>query len=225
MSLERLKSSITGYRKSIRGKMAEFFVEKNFIRTFDEEMQATTSAAHNGGFTKANGFFFMYVDENYSGDQHEDCINFMERNNLDRYVGFMTAVDIPEVLSYSTEGCVDVYITAGVNNPSIAGEKKFSGFHEFKKPDTINIAILVKEGLTLSGMVNAIMVATEVKTRVMLEKYGATGTTSDGIGIFSYEGDLDWTGTATEIGYYVGKAVDKSLRKSLQKWEDSFSSF
>lgn len=219
-----LKSSITGYRKSIRGKMAEFFVDKNFVRTFDEEMQAVTSAAHNGGFTRANGFFFMYVDKHYSGDHQEDCIRFEEEHNLDQHVGFMTAVDIPEVLSYSIEGCVEVYLTAGVNNPSIAGESKFSGFHESREfPGTINTAILIEKGLTQNGMVNAVMVATEVKSRVMLEKYGATGTTSDGIGVFSKVGDLDWTGTATGVGYYIGKAVDESLRESLQKWEYSTS--
>lgn len=223
-----LKSSITGYRKSIRGKMAEFFVDKNFVRTFDEEMQAVTSAAHNGGFTRANGFFFMYVDKHYSGDHQEDCIRFEEEHNLDQHVGFMTAVDIPEVLSQSKRGCVEVYLTAGVDNPSTAGiagnagESKFSEPHE-SNSGTINIVILIDEGLTINGMVNTVMVATEVKTRVMMEKYGATGTTSDGIGVFSKEGDLDWTGAATEIGYYVGKAVDKSLRESLQKWEDSSS--
>ncbi len=200
--------------------MAEFFVEKNFVKSFDEEMQAIASSAHNGGFTKANGFFFMYVDKDYSGDHREDCNRFEEKNSLERHVGFMTAVDIPEVLSYSKRGCVEVYLTAGVNNPSIAGETKSSEFHG-STPGTINITILINEELTVNGMVNAIMVATEVKTRIMLEKYDATGTTSDGIGVFSYEGDLDWTGTATETGYHIGKAVDEALRDSLQKWENS----
>ncbi len=219
MYSKKLKSSIKGCRKNIRDKMAEFFVEKNFVKSFDEEMQAIASSAHNGGFTKANGFFFMYVDKDYSGDHREDCIRFEENNSLERHVGFMTAVDIPEVLSYSKRGCVEVYLTAGVNNPSIAGETKFSRFNE--SPGTVNIAILINEGLTLNGMVNTIMVATEVKTRVILEQYNATGTTSDGIGVFSKEGDLDWAGTATEIGYHIGKAVDEALRESLQKWENS----
>ncbi|MFW6194348.1 MAG: adenosylcobinamide amidohydrolase [Halobacteriota archaeon] len=215
-----MKSSIKGCRENIRDKMAEFFVEKNFVKSFDEEMQAVSSAAHNGGHTTAKGFFFLYVDKDYSGDHREDCIRFEENNNLERHVGFMTAVDIPEVLSYSKKSCAEVYLTAGVDNPCAAGESTFSEFHG-STPRTINIAILINEGLTLNGMVNAIMVATEVKTRVMLEQYNATGTTSDGIGVFSYEGDLDWTGTATEIGYHIGKTVDEALRESLQKWEDN----
>jgi|Deesub1362A_J573_1020465.scaffolds.fasta_scaffold00340_9 adenosylcobinamide hydrolase len=197
-------------------KFDGFFIHSNFIKKFDEEMVALSSAPYNGGLFRAKGFFFMHVDKNYSGDYVADCREFERKNKLNRHVGFMTAATIPEVMSYSKRDFVEAYVTAGITNPGIAGEESDVAEHS---PGTINIALIIKNGLTLNGMVNVLMTATEAKTRVMMEKYRATGTTSDGIGVFCYEGDINWAGTATEIGQKTGVAVERALRESILKWE------
>ena len=71
-------------------------------------------------------------------------------------------------------------------------------------------------------MANAIMTATEAKTYVLLKLgYNATGTTSDGIGVFAPMGDIEWAGTATKLGISIGKAVREALKESLRKWKRS----
>lgn len=187
---------------------------EHYIKSFNEMMLSLSNAPHNGGLFKANGFFFMHVPKNYNGNYKRDCAEFERKYGLRDFVGFMTAVTIPKVLSVAKHKNVEAYITAGITNPAIVGEEcKF-------EYGTINIAVLIKEGLTTGALANAIMTASEAKTYTLLKLgYNATGTTSDGIGIFAFEGEQEWTGTATEIGISIGKAVRKALEESIGKWE------
>ncbi|NJE00834.1 adenosylcobinamide amidohydrolase [Thermococcus sp. JdF3] len=188
---------------------------KHFILPFDEPMLALSNAPHRGGLTRANGFFFMMVHKNYSGDYRADCLAFEWENDLENFVGFMTAADVAKVLSVVKSGSVTAYITAGITNPAIAGDVPPPW-----EPGTINIALVINEGLTVGAMTNAIMTATEAKSYTLLRLgYNATGTTSDGIGVFAFEGEKEWAGTATELGMNIGKAVRKALEESIAKWE------
>ena len=178
-------------------------------------MIALSNAPHRGGLTRANGFFFMNVPKNYSGDYKRDCLTFERENGLKNFVGFMTAADIGKVLAVSRSGSVTAYVTAGITNPAIAGEEPPPW-----KPGTINIALIIEEGLTVGAMANAIMTATEAKTYTLLSLgYNATGTTSDGIGVFAFEGETEWAGTATKLGLDIGRAVREALEESIRKWE------
>lgn len=109
-------------------------------------------------------------------------------------------------------------MTAGITNPpAIAGEEP----PPWKPGGTINVALVINEGLTVGGaMANAIMTATEAKTYTLLRLgYNATGTTSDGIGgVFAFEGEVEWAGTAT-ASMSIGRAVRKALEESLRRWE------
>ncbi len=190
-------------------------VSKHYIHPFKEPMLSLSNAPHNGGLFKANGFFFMHVHKNYSGNYKKVCLSFERQNGLRNFVGFMTAVDIPKVLAHAKSGRVEAFITAGMTNPAIAGDEP-----PLWKPGTINIALIVHRGLTVGALANAIMTATEAKTYTLLKLgYNATGTTSDGIGVFAYEGSEEWTGTATEIGISIGRAVRSALEESIKRWE------
>jgi len=191
----------------------------HFILPFDEPMVSLSNAPHRGGLTLANGFFFMKVPENYSGDYKADCLTFERENGLKNFVGFMTAADIDKVLAISRSGSVIAYVTAGITNPAIAGEEPPPW-----EPGTINIALIIEEGLTVGAMANAIMTATEAKTYTLLRLgYNATGTTSDGIGVFAFEGEKEWAGTATKLGLNIGRAVREALEESIRKWEQTRS--
>jgi len=190
-------------------------VEGHFIRPFKGPMLALSNAPHRGGLRRASGFFFLMVHKNYSGDYKADCLAFERENGLKNFVGFMTAADIGKVLAISKEGSVTAYVTAGITNPAIAGEEPPPW-----EPGTINIALVIEEGLTVGAMANAIMTATEAKTYTLLSLgYNATGTTSDGIGVFAFEGETEWAGTATKLGLDIGRAVRRALEESLRKWE------
>ncbi|WP_457741586.1 adenosylcobinamide amidohydrolase [Thermococcus sp.] len=186
---------------------------EHYIYPFKEPMRALSNAPHRGGLVKANGFFFLKVPKNYSGDYKADCLAFEREKELENFVGFMTAADIGKVLSVAKRGSVTAYITAGITNPAIAGEVPPPW-----KPGTINIALVIDEGLTVGAMANAIMTATEAKTYTLLSLgYNATGTTSDGIGVFAFEGETEWAGTATKLGISIGRAVREALEESLRK--------
>ena len=180
-------------------------------------MLVLSNAPYNGGLTKASGFFFMKVPKNYSGDYKADCMTFERKQGLKDFVGFMTAADVGKVLSIARSGSVTAYVTAGITNPAIAGEVPPPW-----KPGTINIALVIEEGLTVGAMANAIMTATEAKTYTLLKLgYNATGTTSDGIGVFAFDGEKEWAGTATELGINIGRTVRQALEESLRKWEET----
>ncbi len=202
--------------------MKEFFISKNFVRGFNYELNSLSSAPYKGGFSKAKGFFFMYVDKNYSGDYKLDCKEFAVKYGLKDFVGFMTAVDIPEVLTHSRYGDVEVYVTAGLSN--LEAEVKDSNFNfdpenSRNTINTINIALIIDKGLSVNGMVNAVITATEAKAKVVYERYKATGTTSDAIGVFCKEGREDWAGYATEVGREIKISVNRAVEKSILKWE------
>ncbi len=185
------------------------------IHPFEEEMLSLSNAPHNGGLFKARGFFFMHVHKNYGGDYRRDCREFERLNGLKNYVGFMTAADIEDVLARARSGKVEAHVTAGITNPVIAGETPPPW-----RPGTINIALVIDEGLTVGALANAIMTATEAKTYTLLKLgYNATGTTSDGIGVFTREGAVRWAGTATELGISIGRAVREALEESIRKWK------
>jgi len=187
----------------------------NFIETFSQPMLSLSNAPHRGGLVEAWGFFFMKVPKNYSGNYKADCQAFERKKDIKNFVGFMTAADIDSVLTVVKSKNVTAYVTAGITNPAIAGETPPPW-----KPGTINIALVIREGLTVGAMTNAIMTATEAKTYTLLRLgYNATGTTSDGIGVFAFEGETEWAGTATRLGINIGRAVREALAESLRKWE------
>lgn len=185
------------------------FIGDHFILEFQNYMISLSNAPHNSGVFKAKGFFFMQVDENYDGDYKADCLKFERENNLKDFVGFMTATSIRKTLSYAREGCVEVFVTVGLKNKAIVGERADNRF------GTVNIVVLIEEGVTLGCLVNAIMTATEAKTYTLLKLVKATGTTSDSIGVFGFEGETEWAGTATRLGFCIGRAVRRALEKSV----------
>lgn len=147
------------------------------------------------------------VHKNYSSDYKADCLAFEWENGLKNFVGFMTAAELRKVLSVAMSGSVTAYVTAGITNPSIADEVPPPW-----RPGTINIALIIREGLTVGIMANAIMRATEAKTCTLLRLgYNTTETTSNGIGVFAYEGEIEWAGTATELGLTSARRLGRCL--------------
>lgn len=187
---------------------------ESFLKPFKRPMLSLSNAPHNGGLFLAKGFFFMGVEKDYRGDYRRDCLEFERAHGIEGFVGFMTAADIPRVLATAGRGSVRAYVTAGITNPAVAGERAPPW-----RPGTINIALVIEEGLTVGAMANAIMTATEAKTHTLLKLgYNATGTTSDGIGVFAPEGGVEWAGTATELGFSIGVTVRRALEESIRKW-------
>lgn len=97
------------------------------------------------------------------------------------------------------------------------------------RPGTINIILLVDGNLTPAAMVNAVLTATEAKTRALFELGvrcpdggPATGTTSDAIVIAATGRGQPhlFAGTATVVGQMIGRAVYAAIYQGVKEyWE------
>ncbi|ADB57377.1 adenosylcobinamide amidohydrolase [Archaeoglobus profundus] len=197
----------------MKSKLGEgYFTDDHFIFKLNEPMVCLSNAPHNSGLCKANGFFFMQVDENYSGDYKTDCRRFEDEYGLKDFVGFMTATLIKKTLTHTKIGDVEVFVTVGLKNKAIVGESNENGW------GTVNMVILIDRGVTIGCLVNAVMTAIEAKTYTLLKLVNATGTTSDCIAVFGFEGEEEWAGTATKLGFYIGRAVRTALEEGVRRW-------
>ena len=97
------------------------------------------------------------------------------------------------------------------------------------RPGTINIILLVDGTLTPAAMVNAVLTATEAKTRALFELGvrcpdggPATGTTSDAIVVAATGRGQphQFAGTATVVGQMIGRAVYAAVYQGVEEyWE------
>ena len=147
----------------------------------------------------------------------------------DGVVGLMTAVDVRQTVVRSgirKDLAVAAACTAGTGNACAAGIPVTLGKNA-AVPGTINIVVLVDGNLTGAAMVNAVITATEAKTRaifqagIRLPDGGmATGTTTDAI-VIACTGrgkPLPYAGAATELGCLVGHTVYRAVMQGLKDY-------
>ena len=86
---------------------------------------------------------------------------------------------------------------------------------------TINLIVLVDARLSRSAQVNAVMTATEAKTLALIERDTrtreggyATGTSTDSVVIAATgRGEpLRYAGTATKLGWLIGRTVRECMQ-------------
>lgn len=144
-------------------------------------------------------------------------------------LGMMTAVSVKHtVLSRGKHQDLSVatLCTAGVGNPGVAGlpANKAQGRY---RPGTINIILLIDGNLTDAAMVNAVITATEAKTRALFKTKvilpdgePITGTTTDAIVVACTGGGdtLRYAGTATSLGYLIGITVYKAVLRGVKTY-------
>ncbi|MBP1965299.1 adenosylcobinamide amidohydrolase [Paenibacillus aceris] len=119
---------------------------------------------------------------------------------------------------------VCAWVTVGLGNKARAGaELPAASLY----PGTINTIIVINGQLTDAAMVNAVITATEAKTAA-LQELGvevdgepATGTTTDAVLIAATcRGPVySYAGTATALGYMIGRTVYEAIMASGQLYE------
>ncbi|MCD1259142.1 adenosylcobinamide amidohydrolase [Paenibacillus athensensis] len=134
---------------------------------------------------------------------------------------------------------VEAWATAGLGNKARAGLTLPAAA---LYPGTINIIVLTNAQLTDAAMANAVITATEAKAAALQElavrvaAHGAqpaasglpadaalplaTGTTTDAVLIAATErGRLcSYAGTATRLGYMIGRTVYESVLEAARRW-------
>jgi iron complex transport system ATP-binding protein len=203
--------------------------EKTFLIASMGRLNVLSSAVLGGELRKAKFIVNRTVDKDYNNDRPwEDLRGLTQKMGLgEEVLGMLTAVDVRHtVMSYGTREnlAVTSLCTTGVGNACAAGE--FPGFKE-AAPGTINTVVLIDGNLSEAAMVNAVITATEGKTRALYESgvrlpagAAATGTCTDAVVIAcTGKGEvLHYAGAATDLGFLIGRTVFKAVRQGVGEY-------
>ncbi|MEM9966957.1 MAG: adenosylcobinamide amidohydrolase [Pseudomonadota bacterium] len=115
-----------------------------------------------------------------------------------------------------------VLATVGLSNAERIGGREPVNTADY---GTINVAVKLENGLTQSGLIEALSIATQARTTAVLDAKiavssgAATGTGTDCIAIAAPFGDTDFTGLHTEVGEAVGRSVYDAVHQGTLEWK------
>lgn len=161
-----------------------------------------------GGWKNVRHAFNHTVSDEFHSMEPAEYIRMVARSyGLSSYFGLLTAVPMDKL---SIKGCgeVTVFATAGIMNPN-------------EKIGTINIIAVFECRMSRAAMLNAIITATEAKTKALLEaKHNFTGTNTDAVVLLSTQKGRyhRYCGPASEIGKKLWECVNKAVLESLARW-------
>ncbi|MFP4136370.1 MAG: adenosylcobinamide amidohydrolase [Candidatus Acetothermia bacterium] len=188
---------------------------------FSGDFKVLSSAPLNGGLTEAQRIVNHTTTASQEGpveDYFKDKLAVNSRE-LEGIVGFLTAVDVRTVSiskALTGQGQVKVALTAGVNDPP--GR---SAAH------TINALLFTDADLSPTAMANLFIVITEAKVAalrrldIVKESEVITGTPTDAIAVATPQGvgsgEIDYSGTGTELGEAVFDIVERGVLEALHE--------
>lgn len=193
-----------------------------------QPMQVLSWAINRPGFSHGRRIVWRKVRD---GDLPKDMDvgtwfgRELERCHLADAVGFLTSRDITRfVEKTATVGgiCADVVATVGLSNAERIGTRRRE--RPARATGTINIAVRLNHGLSKTGLIEAMSIATQARTAavievgLMLATGLATGTGTDCIAIAAPDGVTDFAGLHTDIGEAVGRAVYEAVKAGAQDW-------
>lgn len=197
----------------------------------ERPLRLLSSGPGGDGTTTGRHVIGLYVDKGYRCDEPErDLAALADRLGIpdgEGWVGLMTgvALDRAAVVAHERDGlAVTAIATVGLGNVAAAGRAPTGGLYG-PPPGTINLIVLASAPLTLAGAVNAATTATEAKALALMDGgvrtpagEPASGTTSDAI-VVAAPADgaapLRYAGTATTLGYLIGRAVREAVASRL----------
>ena len=162
-----------------------------------------------GGWKRVRFLFNHTVNDFDLSDPIKYYKSVAKKYGLTNYFGLLTSVSMDK-LAMEKFGCVTAYVTAGVGNPN---ERI-----EFEKIGTINIILVIDGKMSGGGMINAVITATEAKTKVLLELgYNFTGTGTDAIIVASTDVGkyYEYSGPKSELGQKIWNCVSRAVKNSL----------
>jgi iron complex transport system ATP-binding protein len=227
-----LKESTTYDQKiPIDGISCYLVDDRTFLITSVKWLKVLGSAALGGERRRARHIINHTVKKSYNCDHpDQDLARLAAKIGLfEGVMGLMTAVDVRHTVvrtGIRKDLAAAVFCTAGTGNACAAGIPVALG-ENAAAPGTINIVVLIDGNLTGAAMVNAVITATEAKTRAIFQAgirlpdgSMATGTTTDAI-VIACTGrgkSLPYAGAATELGYLVGHTVYRAVEQGLKDY-------
>jgi adenosylcobinamide amidohydrolase len=198
--------------------------------TFDlgRDMQVLSWAINRPGFVTASRIVWREV-RNADLPQGMDVLKWFSRalaaQGCADAVAFLTSRDITffgqETVQVEdvTAHCV---ATVGLSNAERAGHRMD---RQHMNWGTINIAVALQCGLSQTGLIEMLSIATQARTAaimdagVLLPSGLATGTGTDCIAVAAPAGDVEYAGLHTAIGEAVGAAVYRATARGAAQWK------
>ncbi|MDI9642330.1 MAG: adenosylcobinamide amidohydrolase [Archaeoglobaceae archaeon] len=158
-----------------------------------------------GGWKIVKAVFNHTVSDEFYKMPAVKYLRLVAKNyGLKSYFGLLTAVPMRNLSIGSAED-VTAFITAGVDNPN---------------ENTINMILVLEAKVSKAGMLNAIITATEAKSKALFKLgYSFTGTNTDAVVILStMKGKYErFAGPASDLGKKIWKVVFEGVMESLKK--------
>ncbi|CAH1217851.1 hypothetical protein PAECIP111891_04651 [Paenibacillus allorhizoplanae] len=215
--------------------------------TSENPLRTLNSSPWGGGFGHNRVLMNRQVDKTYNEtDPLVEMEAFIAREGLEPQdtAGMLTAAWVNDVgfseLAWPLEEEQNVqpvaavnedeslrvaaWVTVGLGNKARAGAiLPVTSLY----PGTINTIIVIEGSLTDAAMVNAVITATEAKAaalqslHITVDGQIATGTTTDAV-LIATTGrgtTFRYAGTATTVGYMIGRTVHEAILASGQLYE------
>jgi iron complex transport system ATP-binding protein len=203
-----------------------------FLISSDQWLNVLSSATLGGELRRTRHIINHTVKKGYSSDHPDrELIHLAAKMGLgEGVIGLMTAVDVRRtVVRSEAKGDLTVaaVCTAGTSHPCAAGVPVIWDDNSMVTPGTINIVVIIDGSLTEAAMVNAVITATEAKTRAIFQSGTrmpdggiATGTTTDAVVVAcNRRGEpLPYAGAATNLGYLIGHTVFQVVEQGLKDY-------
>ena len=237
---ERPKPQITILPDITEKDMDHSITTRNFQVTDDlvvfqaeEQLKTWSSAVINAGSGWYKTFVNRRVDANYLCDNvQQEMLSYLANKGFSEAdtVGMMTAVNTTDAVikEYPTPfGTIVIMVTAGVGNAV-----DVSRTHEVEMLPaigTINTWIIVNGELAEEAFIQAVITATEAKTkalafeRVIDARTGtiATGTSTDSVLVAATQKGthIPYAGPITEVGKKIGLGVYECTVEAIQTYK------
>jgi iron complex transport system ATP-binding protein len=205
--------------------------EKRIHIQFERPLRTISNGVIGEGIQWIKHFCNFYVDKNYNcSDPQADLREWMGKLGIppEQSVGMMTAVQLKAAVFLTKKiGNLSfmVMVTAGVGNAVDISRDSIP--ENVRRIGTINTMVFVDGNLTDGALVNALMSATEAKTKALhdLEVKDpttgtiATGTSTDSLLIASSQvgESTPYAGSGTAIGKGIGQIVYEATQVALHK--------
>lgn len=196
-------------------------------------LKTVSSAVVNAGFGWFRTFVNRHVKADYECDDSiKEMFDYLQEQGFSTTdtVGMMTAVQTKHVVieEYNgTFGSIIIAVTAGVGN-AVDVSKAFEREDE-PYVGTINTWIIVNGKLSDEAFIQAMITATEAKTKALqnedvrdsITNTLATGTSTDSLLVAATQkGELlPYAGPITELGKCIGRAVFECTTLAIKRYK------
>lgn len=199
----------------------------------DNPLKVVSSALHNAGIGYYRYFVNRSVPYTYSNrEPHREMSQYLQNRHypVAQTVAMMTAVyaHLGVVRDYSSEYCdITVMVTAGLGNA--VDVTRAIGRQENYHVGTINLWVIINGKLTDEALLQALITATEAKSKALFDEHIldpttqtiATGTSTDSVLIASSQQgeNYAYAGPITELGKIIGYGVYQTMRQAIQNYK------